>query len=184
MIRMSWKNLVLLAMCLCLLPFPAMAADEFQPMMYTPGECVIIVTEEQQTVCQYLLSAAAEGAQKHESFWQTHRLDQLDERLRSNQELYADDDLPYIFCTPAEDDISAEQALFIAYQYLMSHTDATYDALRHFYPDVCFISTEQTGAMWWLSFKPYDDSYDYSYRVFLYAEDGSIADFRQFVLLG
>lgn len=105
-------------------------------------------------------------------------MDQLDERLRDDAEYYSSDaydhvnyPLPYTFCVPSENDIDAETALFIAYDYLMQDKNFSYDRLLHFYPRFLFVSTETTGTLWWVQFYCFDMTYSDTYRVLIYAPD-------------
>lgn len=191
MVKRIMNCLLLIVLCASLLFFPATALADLGEMDYQPGEFVVTITDEHQAIYEQLLTEASEGAQKSEGFWKFHRMDQLDERLRDDAEYYSSDaydhvnyPLPYTFFVPSENDIDAETALFIAYDYLMQDKNFSYDRLLHFYPRFLFVSTETTGTLWWVQFYCFDKTYIDTYRVLIYALDGSVAQFYKNITVG
>lgn len=56
--------------------------------------------------------------------------------------------------------------------------------MTHYYPIFFFISTEKTGAMWYMTFVCHDEVYKDTFQFFLYAQDGSIANVKRSVAVG
>ena len=164
----------------------AVAADAFPDMMYGPGEYTVTITDEQRETCERLLVDATEDAQRSESFWAFARMDQLDERLRAAEDTYRRGVYEQCFadCMPTEQDIAAEDALFVAYAYLMEAEGVSYAQLTHYDPIFFFISTEKTGAMWYMTLVCHDEVYSDTFQFFLYAQDGSMANVKLSAAVG
>ena len=188
--RKAWSvrllRVVVTAACLVMLCANAMATDAFPDMMYVPGEYTVTITGEQRETCERLLADATENAQQNENFWAFCRMDQLDERLRAAEDTYLRGVYEQSFadCMPTEQDIDATEALFIAYVYLMETEGVSYAQLTHYYPIFFFISTEKTGAMWYMTLVCHDEVYKDTFQFFLYAQDGSMANVKRSVAVG
>ena len=185
--RRAWcARLLRSAVCLVMLCAHAVAADAFPDMMYGPGEYTVTITDEQRETCERLLADATENVQRNESFWAFARMDQLDERLRAAEDTYRRGVYEQCFadCMPTEQDITAENALFIAYAYLMEAEGISYAQLTHYYPIFFFISTEKTGTMWYMTLVCHDEVFKDTFQFFLYAQDGSMANVKRSAAVG
>ena len=185
--RRAWRaRLLQSAVCLVMLCAHAVAADAFPDMMYGPGEYTVTITDEPRETCERLLADATEDAQRNESFWAFARTDQLDERLGAAEDTCRRDVYEQCFadCMPTEQDIAAEDALLIAYARLMEAEGVSYAQLTHYDPIFSFISTEKTGAMWYMPLVCHDEVYSDTFQFFLYAQDGSMANVKLSAAVG
>lgn len=165
--------------------FPLEETMVVGPMWYKPGEKNISISAEEHSVYQQLwenVSVAARGTTVYEfAMANSPRKGKLDGVLKYWPEVVVNRD--YVWGVPTNDNIQQDDALFIAYAFIHNECNIDFEILSHYYPIFGYENTSPQKPIWWISFICYDNSRDDSFAIKIYANDGSIAMWSDFVTL-